>query len=108
MPPSIAQISEALRYQIELCLGTANGFVEHPQTAIAEAKISGVAPSRMIGHVALAMAATHPIFAAKLKAIADEIDGIARAYDGDPLWKDLPIRLRHVRDLIAAVRIDHL
>jgi len=108
-----AQISAAMRQQIDACLGRANGFVEHPQTMIDEAKISGVSPSGTIGHVALAIAATNPPLAANLKAIAEEIDAIALAYDAERLspsrnWSGAPDRLRHLVDMIATVRIDHL
>ena len=47
-----------------------------------------------------------------LKAIADEIDGVAEAYEAEklsPVRADAHVdRLRHLREMIPTVDIDHL
>jgi hypothetical protein len=113
MMPTGAQISSALRQQVENCLGRANGFVKHPQLTIAEAKSNGGSPSGMIGSVAFGLEGVNPSLAAKLKAIAEEIDAVAQAYEADrlspPAWPgSIPDRLRHLREMIATVGIEHL
>jgi hypothetical protein len=110
--PTTAQVNAALRTQIKNCLVRANNFLENPQSVIAEAKTNGGPPSGIIGHVAFGLASLNPALAERLKAIADEIDGVAEAYQAEklsPVPADAHVdRLRHLREMIATVDIDHL